>query len=116
MYKICKSSDTYMNPYTTCAVGRFFGQSTPDLTIYCEGVPQARISINSKVLKEALLSNPEVVEKVLGLRVSEISKEKTETKIKKIEKKIEPKPKAKSVKQKKEVKEEIKITKIVEVE
>jgi ABC-type transport system involved in Fe-S cluster assembly fused permease/ATPase subunit len=109
-----------MNPYTTCAVGRFFGQSTPDLTIYCEGVPQARISINSKVLKEALLSNPEVVEKVLGLRISEISKEKTkektETKIKKVEKKIEPKPKAKSVKQKKEIKEEIKITKIVEVE
>lgn len=86
MFRLVKTSETFIDPLmAVCPVGSKVGYTYANLCIIAEGVPNARVYLNSKVLKQALLNNPKLVAEVLGLRVTDLSvKEEPKLKKKKI--------------------------------
>lgn len=67
MYRITKA-DNIPAPKNLCLIG-YPENVTPDIVIYNDEDPYKCIAINSKVLKEALLSDPSFMLFDLGLKV-----------------------------------------------
>lgn len=61
---------------TKCKIGRAGGKDflRGDVTIYWDKVPEAKIYINSGILKSALLNNKDFVRTELGLEVKDLSR------------------------------------------
>jgi len=65
---------TFADPYTPCKVG-FFNDAhrVADTAIFSDGFTASYMFINSKVLREALLSNPKYLQEKLGLIVTDVN-------------------------------------------
>ena len=74
--KLYRTKDTASNPLTSlCPCGKRFSQvknKYGDLCIMHSGIPLSKLFINSEILREALLDNPELVKEALGLEIVDL--------------------------------------------
>lgn len=77
MFKIKHISECYCDPIAcACEIGKFDGPRTSqaDLVFVREGIDSTRTYMNSEVLRELLLSNPDLLATATGLVCVDIDK------------------------------------------